>query len=139
MTGSFSLRLTFRFRVSFAFLDNVAQDTGQVQLSTVKRCYVSFKCEYRFRTSRGPELRNDGFAGNPFEEIKISNRTCLKSDISSVNEIVNNVSKNNFLSLLQGKGRASSEVEKRISEVQAEIKAKEEVSACDSKFRIALS
>jgi len=81
-------------------------------------------------TSRGAELTNRGFAGNPFEEIKISNRTCLKRDLSSVNRLITNVSKNNFLSLLQGKGRAASEVAKRILEVQAEIKAKEEVS-CD--------
>ena len=122
--------MTFRFHLSFAFLDNVAQDTGQVQLSTVKRCYVSFKCEYRFPAVRKLELTNKGLAGNPFDEIKISNRTCLKTDISSVNKLVNNASKNNFLSLLQGKGRASSEMEKRILEVQAEINAKEEVS-CD--------
>ena len=109
-------------------LDNVAQDTGQVQLSIVKRCYVSFTCEYSLSTSRGAELTNRGFAGNPFEEIKISNRTCLKIHIASVNRLVSSATKNNFFSLLQGKGRASSEVEKRISEVQAEIKAKEEVS-----------
>ncbi|GAA5857050.1 hypothetical protein JCM5353_002166 [Sporobolomyces roseus] len=97
-------------RATFALLDNVAADTGQVQLHTVKRCYVSFKW-------------------NPFEETKISNRTCLKNDISTVDRLVSSASKNNFLSLLQGKGKASSEVEKRISEVQAEIKAKEEDGA----------